>query len=209
MASTVRDVGTLALKKLGVLRAGGEMKAPDGESARASLQSYLMGCVNAGTFGRVGKVVVSTAQAVTAAYNQHVNATVGGVTVDLPETMDACFWENFEPYGDYGWPWCSPYYGDSGVTTPRDKSVVMVTSTENDDRLVYVFDATVQRWMRLDNLTLNAEAPLSARDVDGLASVLAVRLSDEYGIDPRAATVLAASRYKMALVSAYGDREAC
>lgn len=209
MTVTVRDVGTSALRKLGVLRAGGEMKAADGETARASLQSFYMGCINARTFGEIANVVVSTAGTITAALNQHINATVDGVIVDLPTTLPACFWDSFEPYGDYGWPWCSPYYGDSGVTTPADKSVVMVTSQDDDARQVWLYDATIQRWMRIDTLTLNDEAPLSARDADGLACVLAMRLSDEFGLDPRPLTLSSAAKYKLALVQGRGQMECC
>lgn len=197
---TVRDIVTLALKKLGVLRGSGTANNADAESGRASLQSFLMSCITARTFGDVASVLVTDAGAITAALNQHINATVDGVAVDLPDTVPACFWYCFEPYGDYGWPWCNPStYASDNMKVPDDLSVVRVTSTESDDRLTYLFDGTIQRWLRIDNLTLNSEAPLSARDSDGLASVLAVRLSDEF-TDPRPATVLAAKRFKLALV---------
>lgn len=211
MAVTVRDVCTKAFRKLGVLRAGGEMRTADAEDARSSLQSFLMECVTAGTFGRVRDVLVSQPATLTAGENQHVNVTATGtVTVDLPTTVAADYWAYCNPVGDYGWPLNEAAYYSSEVRAPKDRSVIMVTNKDLPERPAYVFDGTIQRWMRIDTLTLNDEAPLSARNSDGLASVLAVRLADEFGaslLSP--GTVQAATRYKTALVLHYGAGEDC
>lgn len=211
MPQTVRDICTKAFRKLGVLRAGGEMKTADAEDARVSLQSFLMECVTAGTFGRVRDVLIAQPSTVTAGENQHVNiASAGVVTVDLPSTVAVDYWAYCNPVGDYSWPLNEAAYYSSEVRAPRDRSVVMVTNRDQPERPVYVFDGTIQRWMRLDVLTLNDEAPLSARNSDGLASVLAVRLADEFGatlLSP--GTLQAANRYKTALVMHYGAGEDC
>ena len=52
MPHSVRDVGTLALKKLGVLRSGGSPSAADAEAARQSLESLYSEWITQGTFGR-------------------------------------------------------------------------------------------------------------------------------------------------------------
>lgn len=207
MPKTVRDTATLALKKLGVLRAGGEPKAADAADAAASLQSFYMECITQGTFGRVYNVSMTAAGTVTPSGNQHVNVlTEDAVSIDLPASVPACYWETWRPCRDYGWGLNVPFGTDTGVTVPRDKAVVMVTDQFGDTRATYVYDGTVQRWLRVDEMGLTDEAPLSARSPDGLASVLALRLTDLFGdgmLSP--ITVQSANRYKTALVTNYGN----
>lgn len=207
---TVRDIGNLALKKLGVLRAGAAASAVDMADAADSLQSQYMEWITQGTFGRVFNVTMGREGAVSPQRSAHINVTTEDeVSIEIPATVEWDYWGSCEPCGDYGWPLPNTYYGGSGVV-PRDKSVVMVTDQFGPARPVYVFDGTVQRWMRVDTLALNDEAPLSARGTDGLAAVLAVRLADEYGANLLSpATVLAGNRYKLALVTHYGSEEYC
>lgn len=208
---TVRDVATLALKKLGVLRAGGEPKAADAADAAASLTSFYMECISQGTFGRIANVQVSNAGTITAGGNQHVNVlTEEEVSVDLPSSLPACHWDTWRPCRDYGWGLNVPIGADENVRVPRDKSVVMVTDQYGDGRATYVYDGTVQRWLRIDTLALSDEAPLSARGFDGLASVLAMRLVDLFG-DALASpmTQRAANSYRTALVTNFGNADEC
>lgn len=211
MASTVRDVCTKAFRKLGVLRAGGEMRTADAEDARSSLQSFYMECISGGTFGRVWNVVVGSEQDLTAIPGQHINVTTEDeVNVELPSTVPACYWGAWNPVGDYGWPLNESLYYGTDVKVPRDLSMVMVTDQFGTGRATYVYDGTVQRWMRIDTLVLNDEAPLSARGVDGLSAVLAVRLSDEYGSTLLTqGTIATANRYRLALVSRHGVGDDC
>ena len=208
---TVRDTSTLALKKLGVLRSGGEPSAADGADALASLQSFYMECISQGTFGRVFNVSMTSAGTVTPSGNQHVNVlTEDAVSIDLPSSVPACYWETWRPCRDYGWGLNVPFGADTGVTVPRDKAVVMVTDQYGDSRATYVYDGTVQRWLRVDVLTDNDEAPLSARSPDGLASVLAVRMTDQFGAEMLSpVTLQSANRYKTSLVTNYGNADEC
>lgn len=213
MPYTVRDTATLALKKIGVLRAGGQPSAADAEDARVSLQSLYAEWITQGAFGRVGNVVVARAGDVTPYPNQHVSITTNDVVnVIPPATVAADYWWTWMPGRDYGWGKNVPLGADSSVTTPRDKSVVMVTwqtgAPDEAQRLTYVYDGTIQRWMRTDTLALTDEAPLSARGFDGLASCLAMRLLDLFG-DQLASqvTMRSASSYKLALVTNHGNGE--
>lgn len=219
MAHTVRDVITLALKKLSVIRGSGQPKAQDAADALASLASFYQECITQGTFGRVADVPITRAFEGNAGYNQHVSiVTDETVEIDLPDLMPAGWCCNWRPCRDYGWGLNVPY-NDTGENVPLDLSVVRITSKENDDRATYLYDGTVQRWMRIDNLdltvdlaALNREAPLSARGMDGLASVLATRLADQFGqelLSPL--TVQSANRYRTALVTRHGtvDRRYC
>lgn len=213
MPYSVRDVVATSLRKLGVLRSGGVPSAGDAEDARVSLQSWYAECITAGTFGRVQNIPVSIAGSVTPYPNQHVSVlTDGAVVITPPTTVAYDYWYTWMPSRDYGWGKNVPLGADSGYNVPRDKSVVMVTyqSTSPDAavRAVYVYDGTIQRWMRVDTITLDDEAPLSARGFDGLASLLAIRLTDQFGEELLgAASVRAANSYKLALVTNYGNDE--
>lgn len=208
MAKTANDIATLALKKLGVLRGGGEPKAADAADALASLQSYYMECVTGGAFGRVYNVVMSSAGTVTAGGNQHFNVTTEDeVTVDLPATLPACHWDTWMPCRDYGWGLNVPLGSDQNVVVPKDKSVVMVTDQYGDSRATYLYDGTVQRWMRIDTLAGTDEAPLSARNPDGLASLLAARISDLFGLEVSPLTFQSANKFRMQMVTNYGNAE--
>lgn len=207
---TVGDVIRLSLKKLGVLRSGGEPTSSDAADGLASLASWYQECISKGTFGRVGNVVVTQAGEATAYPNVHVNEMVSGVTINLPDTVPYNFWYTWRPCRDYGWGLNVPLGGDPSMVVPRDKSVIQVTSKLNDERATYIYDATVQRWMRIDNLTLTSEAPLSARGYDGLASVLAVRLIDLFGAElVTPTTIQAANSYRTALVTNHAVNEEC
>lgn len=202
---TAREVINLALKKLGVLRAGGEASAADAADGLASLVSLYQEWVSQGTLGRVGSVIVTQPGTATAIPNIHVNETVDGVTIDLPQTVDYWFWDTYSPRRDYGWGLSVPLGGTESIGVPRDKAVVRITSTENETRATYIFDGTIQRWMRIDNLALTDEAPLSARSFDGLASVLAMRLTEYFGAELASPiTLQSANRYKSALITNYG-----
>ena len=208
MPHTVRDVATLALRKLGVLRAGGVPTAADAEEARASLISWYMEQVTGGAFGRVYNVLANAAGTVTPHPNIHVNInTEDAVTVDLPATVPYYYWDTWMPDRDYGWGLNIPLGGDNGENVPRDKGVVIVSSRYDEAlRATYIYDGTVQKWFRVDSLTLTDEAPLSARGVDGLASVLALRMSELFGSELASpVTVRSANRYSLALVTNHGN----
>lgn len=209
MATTCRDVVTRAGRKLGLVRAGGELKAADAADMLASLQSFYMESVTGGAFGRVYNIPISAAGTVTAGGNQHINIlTAEAVDVDLPATVPAYHWDTWRPCRDYGWGLNIPLGNDTGENVPRDKSVVNVTSQYGDTRATYVYDGTVQRWLRVDTLTLNDEAPLSARNSEGLASVVAMRVADEFGDTALSAlTVQSAVKYKRDLVTNFGNAD--
>lgn len=209
MPHTVRDVGTLALRKLGVLRSGGEPSAADAEAARQSLESLYSEWITQGTFGRVYNVAITKSGSVTPGHSMHLNVTTDEeVSIDLPATVQRDFWSTWRPCRDYGWGLHVPVGGDPGLNVPRDKSVVIVTDQFGAGRATYVYDGTVQRWMRTDTITLQDEAALSARGMDGLASVLAIRLTEQFGSElagPQ--TLRSANSYKTALVCNFGNEE--
>lgn len=182
MTYTCRDVIRLAQKKQGVIRAGGEPTAADASDMLESLKSFYKELITQGAFGQVRSVIASTD--VTAGVGQHIaNTGATPIVVTLP-LMDEWWW--FEP------------------TTPADLSVVVSTDL-TDVRLTHLYDAQIQRWIDLETMTLDTEAPLSSRGYDGLASVLAVRTSDLFGDSlMNIQTVKSANSFKLALVSRHG-----
>ena len=208
---TARDVITLSLKKIGVLRSGGEATSSDAADALASLASFYQEIIANGVCGRIQNIPVSRTGSATTGVNQHINVlTDDEVSLQLPATVAYDYWHTWRPCRDYGWGLNVPLGGDDGYNVPRDKSVVRVTDQFGPARATYIYDGTVQRWLRLDTLGLTDEAPLSARGFDGLASVLAIRLTELFGADLASpVTVQSANRYKLALVTNYGSEEYC
>lgn len=211
---TNRDLIAMALRKLGVLRSGGSPSGADAQDCLDVLQSLYAGWVSKGSFGRVRDINLSgTTTPTTAGPNQHVNVTTDTpVVVNLPSVVVYDYWDTWMPCRDYGWGLNVPLGADTGTNMPRDKSVVMVTyQTTNpyaETRASYVYDGTIQRWMRYDVLDLDDEAPLSARNADGLASCLAIACGDLFGSELLSAiTQQSAASYKLALVSNFGNGE--
>lgn len=208
---TIRGVITRALKKLSVIRGSGQPTADQAADGLASLASLYQELITNGTCGRIHSVPIDRAFDGVAGYNQHISVvTDEAVTIELPATMPRYWCCNWRPCRDYGWGLSVPY--NDGLMTPPDLSVVRVTDQFGPSRATYLYDDPIQRWLRVDDLditvdsgVLNREAPLSARNIDGLAALLAVRIADEYGAELlQPLTVQAANRYKIALVSAYG-----
>lgn len=185
MTHTCRDVINLALKKLGVLRSAGQATTSDAADALASLQSWYKELITQGAFGRVRSVIATTD--VEAKVGQHIaNTSATPITVTLP--VEGPWW------------WYE-------ATTPRDLSVVVSTDL-TDTRLTHIYDAQIQRWVDVETLSMTDEAPLSSRGYDGLASVLAVRLSEFFGDSLlNTQTIRSANSFKLALVSRHGVEE--
>lgn len=208
---TIRGVITRALKKLSVIRGNGQPTADQAADGLASLASLYQELITNGTCGRIQSVPIDRAFEGVAGYNQHISVvTDEAVSIELPATMPRYWCCNWRPHRDYGWGLTVPY--NDGLMTPPDLAVVRVTDQFGPSRATYIYDDPIQRWVRVDDLditvdneVLNREAPLSARNPDGLAAMLAMRIADEYGSELlQPLTVQAANKYKIALVSAYG-----
>lgn len=211
MVETVRDIATRAGRKLGIIRAGGELKAADAQDMLASLISFYQECVTMGTFGRVQDVPISAAFTGNSGVNQHINIlTEDAVEITLPSVVPYDWWDTWRPCRDYGWGLNVPIGGNNGDNVPPDRSVIRVTDQFSTTRASYVYDGTVQRWMRFDSLALEDEAPLSARGADGLAAVLAERVADEFGSEMLSPLTMRAARaYRVGLVTHYGKQDDC
>ena len=210
--ATIRDVVTLALKKLGVIRGGGVPSSQDASDALASLSSFYNELIENGTCGRVWSVPIEQAFEGVAGSNQHINVlTDDAVSIEIPAVMPSDWCGSWRPNRDYGWGLNIPHPA-SGNNVPDDLTVVRITDQFGPARATYLYDAPIQRWMRIDDLSimdantvLNREAPLSARSPDGLASLLAYRVADQFGdtsLSPL--TIRAANTYKSSLALGFG-----
>lgn len=205
MAITARETISSALRKVGILRAGGQASDGAATDALSSLSSWYQELITNGTCGRVRDIPVSGPLTATSGAGQHINVLNDeAVTITPPDIVPYYYWDTYMPARDYGWGLNVPLGDDTGENVPTDLSVLRITSKFNNDRATYIYDGTIQRWVRIDNLTLDSETPLSARSPDGVAAVLATRLVDQYGDTLLSvATVQAANRYRLALVSNY------
>lgn len=214
MAATFRDVITLALKKLAVVRGNGTPKAQDAADALASLSSFYAEIISNGTCGRVYEFPVTNGYDNKGMPNTHyavMNDDV--VNVELPDTVPTSWWGTWVPSRDYGWGLNIPYA--DGVTTPRDLGVVRITRKDDEETATYIYDSPVQRWVRVDNLlvgdqedVLGRDCPLAMRNTDGLASLLAMRIADQFGQDLLSPlTIRSANAFKVALVTKMGGQD--
>lgn len=155
--ATCLDVITRAMTKGRIRGLGDDPSAEESTVGLETLQSFYDELISLGAFGRLTEVIVDSAY--TAGENERIYNTSGSpVVITLPETVDDT--EN----------------GDT--RPPRDRSLVVIAG---DPTEAHLYSAPLGAWQQLTGLTLQSEAPLSERSFDGLASLLAVMLLEEYG----------------------------
>lgn len=88
---------------------------------------------------------------------------------------------------------------------PRDLAAIE-GFTAGGSRVAYIWDRTA--WVQTNALTLDSEAPLSGRGVNGLAACLAVAYAEEFGAEIPGSTVMQSRNFKQALSYKFGtERE--
>lgn len=211
---TMRAIVATALRKLGRVGGGRDPRPSDMTDAMDALKSLYRGWINSGAFGRLEDVVPLGDYI--ARGNERIYRTADATfDVTLPELVvdergRRCYYgtvvsiaqpdadtitintENAVPLGGH-------------VTTPRDLSVVVITDAAGGQTVEWIYDGWIKQWVRLDLLEEDDDAPLSLRDSNGLASCLAVNLSDQWGADVAPATALSAAHFRSALVTRFGS----
>ncbi|WP_114227038.1 MULTISPECIES: hypothetical protein [Sphingomonas] len=198
MSSTCQQIAILALEKIGVLGAGATPETVDTDRALGSLRSYYQRLINGGAFGRCDDVIPNSSPYYAGEFERVVHD--GTVTVILPQTLPYVGAD--ESYGEV----C--FDVDFGrARPPVDLCLFSEVSTAVSGGYVrdYIWDGRVRKWCEINGLQLTDYAPLSARDEDGLACAIAIRLAATYGQQPTPETTQSAMRFEEALVFQWSE----
>jgi hypothetical protein len=206
--ATCRSIRNLALRKLGVLGAGREPRTADGQDAFDGLKAQYRAMINAGAFGRLCDVI-PTGTDYTARRSERIfRNNSDTLTVNLPEMVS-------------GEPGCCEYYGSivtvetvgptvtvtiepgqpiGYVTPPHDCMVVVISDAFTGITADFIYDGHIKKWQSIYDLEIDSQAPLSWRDENGLASLLATTLADQFGGQLSETTVSAARVFQSGLI---------
>lgn len=166
---TCLEIVTKALVKINQAAIGGEVDADEAQVGMDVLQSIYDEFVGSPGFNVLTDVLIDADYE--AGENERIQSNGGPFTVTLPTTI-----EDTET-------------GDTRA--PRDFSVVV----NADTGIAYVYSAFSAEWQTLSGLALTSDAPLSERSADGLASLLAARLTADFPSQVPAAVTLAGGRF--------------
>lgn len=179
--ASMRTVIETAMRKARII-ASGETPAPDEvDDALQTHQSLYEGWVSGGMFGRLSNKVADDEY--TAGENQRIRVGPDG-SVILPDLIED--------------EW-------SDGRAPRNRAVVVVVDPQAETTETHLYDASAGGWVALHDLALDDEAPLSNRDLDGLACCLAEALAEEYGAEIGPYTRRRAALFRSALSNSYDD----
>jgi hypothetical protein len=196
MSVTCRDIARRALRKLSRVAAGAEPDGDDLNDAIDVLQGLYTGWASSGAFGELYDVVATTTPFL-ASPQQRVNCRrVGGVTVTLPDLIDPAIL--CPPCGDYDYGFRS-YYCGSAPLPPHDGACIQVNDAFSDTSETWLYNSKNARWVKLEDLTANSEAPLGNRYTNGLAAALAEEFASEFGmqVPPKVANTAALFLYAL------------
>jgi len=218
--ATARAVCNLALRKLGVLGSGRDARGTDMTDTLDALRGMYTAWVSSGAFGRLWDVVPTGTNYTATGGERIFRQSAATLTVTLPELVAECQQSDYghEPVRYYGTNITVSTVGD--VTTvlveasqpigyavpPRDASCVVISDQVGGQTLTSLYDGHSKRWQTVEGLGLDDDAPRSDADLQGLASCLAIEISDQFGADISDQTIVAAGRYKTAMVARFGMR---
>lgn len=199
---TCRAIVNGALRKIGKLAGGREPRVQDSSDALEALRGLYRQLITFGAFGRL-RDVTPTGAAYTAGENERVfRNSDATLSIDLPELV-----RRDQPCGPLPYDEEDAYYPDGVVDNamrpPRDCSVVAISDAFTAQTLHYIYDGQQKLWTPIDSLTLEDVAPLAARDPEGLKSLLATQIVDEFGGQLGEMTARAAAFFQSSLVTRY------
>lgn len=169
--TTVRETITDAMRMINVLAGGREPRAADATLGLRRFQSML---VSLPTFShQLSRVRISSAY--TAEENQRIFSTTGSAqTITLPDAVDDT--DNEIP--------------NDPLRPPVNGAMV---AESNNPATVSIYVEYIGEWRQLTGLTLDSGQPLGDEHDEGVAAMLAVRLSPYFGVSVPPATALMAS----------------
>jgi len=219
-----RVVCNLALRKLGVVGSGRDARATDLVDTLNALRSMYLGWIASGASGRLVDVVIT--EDYCARPNERViRESEGAASVTLPRLSADGVWRH--DFGTNSLVWDAILDGEGNpilddyngailadplverrgmwnAKPPRDGSAIVISDLCGGRTQTYLYDGAVKMWQTIDGLTLDDEAPRSYADLNGLASCLAIEISDQFGSDIPEATAVASMRFKTSLVTRFG-----
>jgi len=217
--ASAKSVITLALSKLGVSGAGKAPRQSDLDLGITTLQALYRYLISSGALGRARPV--TPVDHYTARENDRIFRTAEHATlfqIDLPDIVT----DTYAGCSD------SIYYDDpqcSGPRPPREGAFVIINDANTGNTAEYIYEGYTNRWISVHDLSLQEReevrdanggilavkpesvAPLSYRDMNGLAALLATKLADHYSATPSALTIRDALNWQAALANGFGEPE--
>lgn len=153
---TIRDLVARSLRMLRVYGSGVDPEAEESADGLTAFKAMIMAWPAFGVGGPLTEVLITANY--TAGEDERVTMSGGTYTVTLPATVvDADTSDN---------------------RAPRDGAIVLVAGSAPK---VNVYRAQYASWVDLNTITLNDAQPFGPEHDEGLAALLAIRLSPEYG----------------------------
>lgn len=217
MTVTCRDIVRRALRKLSRVAAGQEPDANDMADAMETLQAWYLELVGLGLFGKLYDVTV-TGPTFTAYPQMRVIANdEDGVVVTLPTLIDpsayyaTCYlypWYSWFPFDGVAYDYGFSGFPSNVLRPPRDGSCIEIHDLFSVTNQTWIFEGAEARWIQLQDLNPSDTAPLGAKYSEGIASILAVRLADEYSVPASQTMQGLANRAMYALGHRYDGQQA-
>ena len=206
VAVSCNDVVKGALRKLGVLASGREPRTVDRDDTFEALKGLYRQLITNGAFGRLRDVIPIADY--TAYGNERIFRNQSAtLAITLPETVRN--WDFWGPYYVYGGIYPNEYAPPAtnavtrDIRTPRDCSVVVIIDAFTSGTYDFIYDGQTKQWQGLYDLSLSDPAPLAFRDPQGLMSLLAVNLGDDFGPQIGAGTARLAQNFMTGLTSRF------
>jgi hypothetical protein len=179
--ATCRYTIKRGLQKLAIIAPGDDPDASEADTGLAVLQGLFDAWANAGMFGRLD---VDSIAGIEADDVVSVALPESGAPVSLPIVVKD---------------------SDGEDVLPPDLAYAEYVNTSTSERRAYLFDRRMAKWTRIDTLTLDSECPLSRRNSEGMAAVLAVYMAGDFGVTPGPLVVRQAGSFQLALSTRMGE----
>ena len=175
------DLICRALRRLGVLASGQLPTDEEAADALESLRAIILRTVSEGGLGQLAEVIAPEGDYSPEEFTRILRLDPDNTEIILPATVTECDIER----------------------PPYDGSIIAIADVTIPQTVTYVYDGDLGAWLPVETMTLTSIPPLTQRDANGFASMLAVELADEYGQSIPAATELAATRWHAQIVSGW------
>jgi hypothetical protein len=194
--ATCRDIIKKALRRIGVVAAGREPSAAMAEEALGHLIDQYKDWVAKGVFGKFRDVRITAATYTPREQERVIIADENSCAITFPQVVTEEWGDYVGGFGGHDYGFVS--YGATACVqrietrTPRDQSVILITTECDCETRIRVYEASSARWQRIDTLELADAAPMSVLHEKLLADVLAGNLAEGYGqaIPPKLASDL-------------------